>query len=106
MRLHIVGGREKYYHDHTCRLKVIQCQIRPYNAKKGHTMPQKAIQGHIRPCKAMRVKSSNIMSNFTTKQNFCSLAQFLFDLEHVPRQEEQEEEEQQQQQLLAVKKVR
>ena len=63
-------GREKQHQDHKRPHKTMHGQIRPYKAIT-------AIQYH----------------NVPQKHIFCSLAQFLFDLEHFslmfPRQEQQ-----------------
>ena len=61
-----------------------------------HTRPHKAMQGQIRPYKAITAIQCY---NVPLKHIFCSLAQFLFDLEHFslmfPRQVEQQQQQQQ-----------
>ena len=66
---------------------------------KSNNKTYEAIQGHIRPYKAI---TEILYHNMPQKHIFCSLAQFLLDLEHFllmfPRQEQEEQQEEQQEQ--------
>ena len=68
------------------------------NRQTDHTRLYKAIKDHIRPYKAIQGKHSNSITKCTTEDIFCSLAQFLLNLEYfllmIPRQSQEQEQQQ------------
>ena len=80
----------KRYNCHLCVRNELNSQNDSF---WGHTRLHKAIQGCIRPYKANTAIQHH---NMPQKHIYCSLAQFLFDLEHFslmfPREEEQQQQ--------------